>query len=177
MNKPVLEHPFERAGLGIAPFRYAGFDTRRIVHPDGSTQCGAGCDYCGTGIVNVFFVRSSDGRKFKVGSDCILKLGIEVEAEIATAVRREMARIQREQREARAEIRREREWKQRVAFTERITARLAADPALLTNRPHPNEWHASQGKTYRDYIEFCVSAGGGGVALLKRIACEVEAAL
>jgi hypothetical protein len=57
-------HPFERAGLGKAPFRYLS------SYRDNLTCC----DYCGTAIVNVFIVGSADGQRFKVGCECIRKV-------------------------------------------------------------------------------------------------------
>lgn len=31
------------------------------------------CDYCSNGIMNVFVIKSSDGKEFKVGCDCVAK--------------------------------------------------------------------------------------------------------
>jgi hypothetical protein len=66
-------HVFQRAGLGNAPFRCIGFDECVITHPDGTTQAGGSCDYCGTGIRYTCVIRSHDGRTFKVGTDCVAK--------------------------------------------------------------------------------------------------------
>ncbi len=56
-------HPFEKAGLGKAPFRCELVSERR----------GSSCDFCGTGIRNEFWIKSADGKSFKVGCDCVRK--------------------------------------------------------------------------------------------------------
>lgn len=60
---PVARHPFEAAGLGVAPFQCVGCidQGRSIGH----------CNYCGTGIRYEFEIVSSDGKRSVVGSDCI----------------------------------------------------------------------------------------------------------
>lgn len=69
-------HLFERAGLGKAPFRVVGFAELKFkAFADAPTQCGGSCDYCGTGIIDAFYIQGSDGRKFKVGSNCVEKTG------------------------------------------------------------------------------------------------------
>jgi hypothetical protein len=69
-------HVFERAGLGKAPFRFIGAQEVFFqATPDAPRQCGGSCDFCGTGIVTFCFIRSADGREFKVGSDCLRKTG------------------------------------------------------------------------------------------------------
>lgn len=67
-------HPFERAGLGRAPFRMTGC-TRRLYQAchGAPIQPGAACDYCGTGIIWTFTIQSDDGKTFIVGSDCVRK--------------------------------------------------------------------------------------------------------
>lgn len=57
-------HAFERAGLGKAPFRFKSAYKER-----------SSCDYCGTAIVINCLIESSDGKTFKVGSDCVCKVG------------------------------------------------------------------------------------------------------
>lgn len=107
MNESTTIHPFEAAGLGLAPFRVVGFSVCKYQACQGApVQPGASCDFCGTGIMNVFRIRSSDGREFKVGCDCVektadKKLTGEVKAFSAahraelTAARKEVARAKR----------------------------------------------------------------------------------
>ncbi len=78
-------HVFEAAGLGIAPFRFVGHHEERggkVIELDGVTvtvgspgQPMGTCAYCGTGIAICCEIESSDGKKFVVGSDCVLKTG------------------------------------------------------------------------------------------------------
>lgn len=73
-------HPFERSGLGVAPFRYVSHERKVGPIMVGMSQVGApgqpmgSCQHCGTGIADCFWVESADGKTFYVGSDCILKL-------------------------------------------------------------------------------------------------------
>jgi hypothetical protein len=72
-------HKFEAAGLGVAPFRFVG--TERFVFQaiPGDPSCpllpGTCCDYCSTAISIAYWVESADRRRFKVGCDCIAKVG------------------------------------------------------------------------------------------------------
>lgn len=78
-------HKFEEAGLGKAPFQVVGVHEERgpkVTYIDG-IRCESGapgqpvgtCDYCGTGIADCYEIRSSDGKEFVVGSDCVAKTG------------------------------------------------------------------------------------------------------
>ena len=81
-------HPFTRAGLGQAPFRFVGVEVQDLCYGQAilnrdeyertgialTTAPGGSCAYCGTYIVNMFRVESADGHKFHVGSDCIAKI-------------------------------------------------------------------------------------------------------
>lgn len=99
-------HPFQKSGLGQAPFKCIGVQENVFVMPDGSTKGGGSCDYCGTGIRWEFLIASDDGRGFKVGCDCVEKTykqyGVEVEN--FRAIRLEHAR---QRRQAGAQVRRE----------------------------------------------------------------------
>lgn len=67
-------HPFERAKLGMAPFRCVGWYESKYQACHGAPiQPGSSCDYCGQGIMLVFRITSSDGKEFKVGCDCVAK--------------------------------------------------------------------------------------------------------
>ena len=67
-------HVFERALLGKAPFTYIGMEIQKIDRGDGTFQPAGTCDYCGNGIMNVCHIQSADGKRFKVGCDCVAKL-------------------------------------------------------------------------------------------------------
>lgn len=82
-------HPFERVGLGKAPFRYIGQVHQDIAYGEvvhnreewnrtgirHTSKAGGTCAYCGNSILNMFNVKSADGNTFHVGSDCIAKVG------------------------------------------------------------------------------------------------------
>jgi hypothetical protein len=73
-------HPFEKAGLGKAPFKCVAVTVNVYDSGAGSLfgsykQPGGSCDYCGTGIMYEYWITGADGSKFKVGSDCVAKTG------------------------------------------------------------------------------------------------------
>jgi hypothetical protein len=69
-------HPFERGGLGKAPFQCTGYIKMMFqACPGAPVQCGGSCDFCGTGIMHSYTIVSSDGVAFKVGSDCVARTG------------------------------------------------------------------------------------------------------
>ncbi len=75
-NTTTWIHPFEKAGLGKAPFQCVGFTVKKYqACADAPVQPGDSCDFCGTGIMNVFEIQSADGRRFVVGIDCVEKTG------------------------------------------------------------------------------------------------------
>lgn len=82
LNASNSVHVFERAGLGKAPFRVIGIveepAIKRFTTPEGltcETKGGGTCDFCGTYIRTICTIKSADGRRFKVGCDCVLKAG------------------------------------------------------------------------------------------------------
>lgn len=144
-------HCFERAGLGKAPFRYVGMEDqtisygRRVVGSVGgidiTTQPGTSCDYCGTYIRNIFVVESSDGRRFKVGCECIKKTGDEG---LIRVVQRDVAKRNKAMRAARiAEKARKAE-----AYVRSFTR------AELSRHPHPTPSYAAEGLTMDDYVQW-----------------------
>lgn len=150
-------HPFERAGFGHAPYKCTGH-TRMVFRavPDAPAQPGTCCDYCGTGIMDVYFVKSEDGVTFKVGCDCVWKVFREFDGTIPPDFRQEVARVEAEKRDERRRIRHDRV----MARVARVRTALDAAPALFANQPHPYEYHAKQGKTLRDYYEWVLAHGG-----------------
>ena len=68
-------HPFEQAGLGMAPFRFVGLtESVYVSAPGAPAQPGTSCDFCGIGIRYVCLIESQDRKQFKVGCDCVRKL-------------------------------------------------------------------------------------------------------
>ena len=85
-NTTETLHPFERAGLGLAPFRVVGFSVEKYQACQGAPiQCGGSCDYCAQPIMNTYWILSADGRRFKVGCDCVRKTK---DARLIAAVRK-----------------------------------------------------------------------------------------
>lgn len=75
-SQEIGMHVFQRAGLGLAPFKFVDFYTARYqACPGAPVQPGAGCEFCGTGIMQVCVIESADKKRFKVGVDCLRKTG------------------------------------------------------------------------------------------------------
>lgn len=141
-------HKFEAAGLGKAPFAFVGFEIKRgpIKLADG-TEVGApgqpmgSCCYCGTGIANCFNIRSADGQKSYVGSDCIAKVG---DAGLMKAVKKivsDAAKARKREREAKAE----------AVAKEACEALIAQFSEKFKSAPHPRGF---AGLSLLDYAEW-----------------------
>jgi hypothetical protein len=86
-TEPTTLHPFERRGLGKAPFKFIGMKHQEIAYGGAVigaiggvaviTKPGGTCDACGTYIVDMYRIQSADGKISVVGCDCILKLARE----------------------------------------------------------------------------------------------------
>jgi hypothetical protein len=72
----MQEHVFEKAGLGKAPFFFDGwFEGNASYDPLHPNVPVTYCQYCSTLIRNCFRIKSSDGKTFIVGSECVKKTG------------------------------------------------------------------------------------------------------
>jgi|ERR1700738_1102613 len=143
-NITTAIHPFEKAGLGKAPFRYVGVEAqemsqgRRVLGSVGgcevSTTPGGTCAYCSHYILNMFIVESADGNRFHVGCDCILK----VDAKLGVEVSKDVKKLKKDREIA------------------RIKNAMENLPQAysLKSQPHPNAYHAEQGKTLWHYVEW-----------------------
>lgn len=132
---------WERMGA-VAPYAYKGFEKCMFqATADAPIQAGTTCDYCGTGIVNVFWVTDSQGKSFKLGCECIKALGSEVLTVLVESKVRELNSIARREKEA-----------QKVAD---LMPAFNQALEVLKTRPHPNAYFASQGKTLADYALYC----------------------
>lgn len=150
-------HPFERAGLGMAPFRFVGhFVSKYQACPGAPIQPGSSCDYCGTGIMDVFRIRSTDGKEFKVGCDCVRRTYAQFDGTIPPEFRKAIAEMERQKRE----VKRQAKWEKAVAQRKETLAALQAQPALFADQPHPTPSMANAGKTLRDYYLYCLEHGG-----------------
>lgn len=166
-------HPFERAGLGVAPFRCVGVERRvgpikQLVTMNGvqvEVEIGAPgqpmgcCDYCHTGIADCFIIRSSDGKRFVVGCDCVAKTEKEF-SDVALGFRKVKLEHDRAKRAEKTAARRERELAKLAERKVRVQALLEQNPTLLANQKHPSEYYAAQGRTQRDYVTFLLAGAG-----------------
>ena len=113
----ITVHPFEAAKLGVAPFRYVGMfslpsaslaaqnvDAYNNALASIPRDIGAGsCCYCGMYITHNFIIKSSCGRRFVVGCECVTRTG---DAGLVKEVKAERSKMAKEKREAKARIKR-----------------------------------------------------------------------
>jgi hypothetical protein len=100
-------HPFERAGLGVAPFRFVGYYESKFQAIPGDPSCpvlpGLSCDFCGQGIMIVCQIQDARGARFKVGQDCCRRTN---DGRLVAAVEKVLTDREREIRKARSAKRR-----------------------------------------------------------------------
>lgn len=155
----MVEHPFQRAGLGLAPFKCMGVEEKTYqACPGAPVQPGGSCDYCGTGIRYMVHVLSADNNRFKIGMDCAQKLykesntKIPREDSVARAIREhknELARASRERRE--------------LELIRRLSAELASIPnwiEALKAIPHSAPYWAAQGETAWTQLNWFIEHAG-----------------
>lgn len=156
-------HPFERAGLGKAPFRFIGVEVRRgpmpILDANGRpTGAMAGspgqpmgtCSYCGQGIAECCFIKSADGNVFMVGNVCVGKTR---DKRLSTETERAVRKMRKESKTAALKVRVEATWKALDESPE-LREKIAA------SGPHPNPFFAERGATMLDYVAFLLEKGG-----------------
>lgn len=145
-------HKFELAGLGKAPFRVIGCEEQIFqAAPGAPMQPGTCCDYCGTGIMYVFWITSADGNRFKVGSDCVAKTG---DVGLKTVVDVQVRKMKRETKAKRDAVRIE-------SALENLKDESFRD--FLRQQPHPYGYMADKGLTMLDFCEFMFeNAGNSG---------------
>ena len=170
-----MGHVFEQAGLGRAPFRFVGMEhTAAEANADGMvkytdaagiemwTKPGGTCAYCGNYIVNFCWIEDADGKRFKVGSECVNKTGDKgVVNEVKRAVNK-----------ARTKARRARE-ATRIA---ECKAALETDTvrAALSGEPHPLAWRAERGDTLADWADWMLAnAGNAGKLEVARVVARI----
>lgn len=152
------QHKFEAANLGKAPFRFIGFYQAKFqAMPGAPIRAGASCDYCGTAIMDCFKCVSSDGHEFKVGSDCIRKVGDHGLIKHVDKIKREASAKKRGEK--------------KVFVGETLRALLAEMKPRLERMPHPFAGYAAQGKTMYDSVmnRYNSSGAAGRERLLKEL--------
>ncbi len=160
-NASKTLHPFERAGLGLAPFRFVGSHEEKYQACQGApVQPGASCDYCGTAIMVVCVIQSSDGKRFKVGCDCVAKTYAECDVSMdrysdASKLARQVAAAVRKMNTA----------KRHTREAAKISAGIAKLARLETRRNLRAQPHSRgfSGKTRLDEIRWMLkNAGNAG---------------
>jgi len=155
-------HPFEKAGLGVAPFRFVKYDRAGVddLDNDGQliirdangndtgarTKPGGTCCYCGQYIVAKVHVKDANGAVFHVGTQC---------AEKTTRAMGETKRADKLTKAFKANERAARKARE-VA---RIEAAKSAGPDVrdrLDAEPHPTR----EGLTLRDWVGFMFANAG-----------------
>lgn len=156
-------HKFEAAGLGKAPFKVVGCYESKFQAVPGDPNCpiqpGTSCDYCATGIMIVYRIKSSDGKEFKVGCDCVLKAG-------DAGLKKQVNRLKTDARHTKE-----------AAKIDAIKAKLA-DPSvrsILAAKPHPNAFMANKGATLLDSCEWMMAHAGNSGKL--RVSGAINKAL
>ena len=143
----ATKHVFELAGLGKAPFRFVGMETQTYqACPDAPVWPGGSCDYCSTAIREFCWIVDVNGKRFHVGSTCVLKTN---DSGLINPVKRELARHRREAKAVRDNARIQ-------------TARDTLDsvrPTLRT-QTHPQAWAAKEGLTLEDWAEWMLANAG-----------------
>jgi hypothetical protein len=165
----VRVHVFERAGLGVAPFRYGGMtELVFVAHPGAAPRAGGSCDYCGACIRYACVIKSSDGKTFKVGTDCVHKTG-------DAGLRRVVSEAEAQLRRDKAEAKRQRDIARIQAANDRLVELVDAWKA----QPHPqaetSAWVRERNLSRFDWAEWMMANAGITGRLV--VAKAVEAAL
>ena len=162
----VTVHPFERAGLGKAPFKCVGNHQSKFqACPGAPVQPGSSCDFCGTGIMDVYVIRSADGKRFKVGCDCVAKTYRECATSDAQKLAAQVDAYRRKANRAKAHAK-------AATVAASIEAQLGDDAvrAALAAKPHPTAWAAAKGQTLLDYVTWMHKhSGAKGRAKLAKL--------
>lgn len=147
-----LVHKFQLAGLGQAPFQFAGMTESVITYPDGTSKAGSSCDYCGTGIRYEFWIESADAKRSKVGCNCVHKTG---DAGLVLQI----SKAERELKDKKNAAAKERK---RLKLVERVAKAKELLPSIrwkLAEQPHPSPYFAKEGRTLLDYVNWCFDNG------------------
>jgi hypothetical protein len=162
--KTHIVHPFEKSNLGLAPFRLVNITEKWYVACQGAPkQPSSSCDFCGTCIAYEFWIRSSDGKEFKVGCDCVRKTG---DAALTTEVERAAARLK-------LDLRHEKEAVRIASATQKLQD--ASLQGILASLPHPYNYQASKGLTRLDWATWMMlHAGNAGKMEVARFLDKIQ---
>ena len=146
MVADIIQHQFEAAGLGRAPFQFVGV-VMRWHQPcaDAPKQPGGTCKYCGHGIAECCIIRDADGKKFDVGNVCVEKTG---DRGLVNQTKKAINALRTEERKARERV--------RIAAAREAFKRDDVIAALHT-QPHP---YGHNGKCLFHYVDWLFFNGG-----------------
>lgn len=168
---PNANHAWEKCGLGVAPYQLIGCGEMTYqACRDAPIQPGASCDYCGQGIMQVYFIKGACGSVFHVGCDCVERACDKKEG-VRSAVEMKAKAHARKVRAARTKV--------KNASVSETLAGLTDDAHMEIYRsmPHPkhNDGAFFAAKSYADYVGWMVqNCGAAGRA---RLVKTLEAAL
>lgn len=161
-------HPFQST-LGLGPYRLVGFfalqlpseanQGRNNFHLAPKVERGIGtCAHCGHAIVNIYIVSIGDGKRFGVGSDCILKVGLPA---------KEMTELNKIKREHDKVLRKARKDSKGDKARAELQSLIDQNSVRMSSFPHPAISHL----TLLDYAKWTIenSNSGGIVFALKRV--------
>lgn len=173
-NPDQTLHPFERRGLGKAPFKFTGMDQQDQAYGQvclnrdefsktgillSTKPCGT-CAYCGTAIINLYNIVSSDGKRFHVGCDCV-----ELTAD------RKLIAVVKKAKAAHDKTRRTAKKAATDAANRAAISSALANPSIrskLRETPSQHEWKRVQGGTLLEDFEWlaehCGATGRGRAA-------------
>ncbi len=163
-----FEHVFGALAIEVS-YRFIGQEEKIFrAHPGAPAQPGSSCDFCFTGIMGVFWFKSKDGKKFKVGCDCLRKASKDADDYPLQTL---AARLTRDHNR---NVRRARE----KAKMQELETLLDSSAEILATIPHPYKQHSDNGLTLMDYADWMRKHAGasGRVQLLKLCKTEIEKA-
>jgi len=158
-------HPFEQRGLGSAPYVYTGLEKKVQAGVMGAAdRPGGTCDYCGTSIMYAYQFKAADGRRFKVGSECMMKADRDVTPgadgrlvwvgagyrTLADIAKVEQAKLDKANRKSKA-----------TTVVDLANANRDRAASTLKSQPHPK----IPGKTLYDYVTWLTTNGHAKKAL------------
>ena len=147
------DHVFERAGLGKAPFKYLGYEHKTYqACPGAPIQVGGSCDYCCTGITNMFYFQSADGKRFKVGSECAKRSG---DKGAIHAVKTQINADKKAKRKA-----------SEAESIDWLLSNLAAVQQVFGLHPHPLDYRAKKGETLWQWAHWMLANSGNAGKML-----------
>lgn len=163
MEASQKHHPFA-ATLGPGPYKYLGSCDLGAAKAKGDysglpkVERGMGsCSHCGHAIMTVCIIQTGDGKRYGVGSDCVLRVNEGGSTVVDSArLAADMKAAAREKRYIRAQ-----------AKIESLQPAYEAALQFLQNWPHPNEYFAKQGKSAADYFRFISKTPKNMLAAIK----------